>query len=138
RELLDPRLSPLLVRKKTLKDKPVAWEPGSHKCRHEGGRSRECLDLYSCLNGCTHQKKTWIRDPRRSGIRHQRDVAACLHSCNQLGRLRPLVVIMIACKRRLYVEVSQESTRSSSVFAGNDLNLLQHTQRTKRDVFQIS
>ena len=90
-----------------------------------------------CHRGA-HQVQPRIREGRRSRIADHGDPAPLLQERYQLQRSRLFVVLVVTDGRGGNVEVIQQLLRLARVLAGDAVDLFQHPQRAKCDVFQIA
>lgn len=78
-----------------------------------------------------------IRNPRHAGVRDQRDSSSVFDFLDKLLRSRCLIVLVIALRRRLDLEVVQQLLGVARVLTGNEVSMAEHAQRPQRDVLQI-
>src|SRR5207237_10593195 len=106
--------------------------------RNERRRSRNRNGCNAAFDGQREQAESRIGNSRRPGIADYRDPRSRSKLLDEFRRPRGLIVLVIAGRTRGYSVMIEQLLRLTGVLAGDEINLLQHSNGAQGDVFEIA
>src|SRR5574341_1195116 len=135
-EFFDPRR--VSVREKALEYETVSGQAGDR----EGGNGRGCAgdgdDGNALMHGEIDRKIPGVRNARRARIGHEGDAFSVKQPRDEHGSFFFLVVIVVACERRMDVIPGEELLSMARILGRDTVRFLQNAHRPEGDVLQVA
>ena len=116
----------------------VAGETGGDECGDQRGSAGQTLNLNPCRQALTNEQKPRIGNARSARIGNQCRSLPVFYPAYILFYLFMLIINMISVTFFINFKMFQQVFGRSCIFTKNKIHLLQNTQRTKCDIFEVA
>src|ERR1019366_6418743 len=125
-------------REETAEAERIGGQAACDQRRQEGRRAGNWDDRYVMPDGQRDQAESGVGDAGHARVGDQSDLGSAFEVDDEFGGFGHLVVLVIADGARLDAVMAEEFQGLARVFAGDQVNFLEHAQGAQCDVLEVA